>query len=136
MRITPYIQFRDGRCREALAFYAQVLGGRVVASTPFSDAPGGAPVSADWTDKVMHAQFEAEGITLFACDAPPQFQHVPQGIALALTVETAEAADRIFAALCDGAEVTMPIAETFWALRFGMLDDRFGVSWMVSCDRS
>src|SRR5690606_27332662 len=97
---------------------------------------GGAPVEPDWNDKVMHALFEAPGITLFACDSPPQYQEKPAAIALTLSVDTAEDAERIFAGLSEGGTVTMPMEETFWAARFGMLTDRYGMPWMVSCDKA
>lgn len=137
MKITPYLQFSSGQCREALAFYSDVLGGKVTGLMEFGEAPGpdGAPVDDDWKDKVMHAAFEADGLSLFACDAPPEYQQTPGGIVLTLTVDTPADAERIFARLSEGGHVTMPMEETFWAERFGMLADRFGMPWMVDCDK-
>lgn len=134
MKLTPYLQFREGKCREALDFYGRILGGDVAFTTTFGDAHG-SPVGEDWLDKVMHAEFRADGFVLFACDAPPQFQRPAGGVALTLTVETAQEAERIFAALGESGDITMPMDETFWATRFGMLTDRYGMSWMVSCDK-
>lgn len=137
MRLTPYLQFRDGRCREALAFYGEVLGGTLTNAMSFGDMPGpdGVPVSDDWKDKVMHAEFAADGFSLFACDSPPQYQQAPGGILLTLNVDTPAEAERIFGRLSEGGSVAMPMEETFWAQRFGMLNDRFGMPWMVSCDK-
>lgn len=135
MQLTPYLQFENGVCREALAFYAKVLGGKVAGTMTFGEAPDGAPVGPDWQDKIMHAHFEADGLTIFACDAPPEYQQRPAGIALTLTVDTPEDAERIFAALGEGGSITMAMDETFWAKRFGMLTDRYGMPWMVSCDK-
>ena len=136
MKLNPYIMFTDGNCRNALSFYETALGGRTVSSMTFAEAPGDAPVGAEWGDMVMHAQFEAAGISLFACDSPPEYQETAAGISLTLTVDTPQEAERMFAALSDGANVTMPIDETIWASRFGMLTDRYGISWMVSCDKA
>lgn len=135
MKLTPYLQFSDGNCRAALDFYADALGGRVSGSMTFGETPGGAPVGPDWHDKVMHAQFEADGLTLYACDAPPEYQRQPAGLALTLNVDTPEDAERVFAALGEGGSITMAMDETFWAERFGMLTDRFGMPWIISCDK-
>jgi PhnB protein len=136
MKVTPYLQFTDGNCRQALAFYEKVLGGTVTGSMNFGEAPDGSPAGPEWNDKVMHAHFEAGGVELFACDSPPQWQQKPAGVALTLTADTDADAERIFAALAEGGTVTMEMEETFWASRFGMLTDRFGMNWMVSCDKA
>ena len=135
MQLTPYLQFENGMCRAALAHYGKVLGGKVTGQMTFGEAPEGAPVGPDWNDKVMHALFEAEGLTLFACDSPPEYQKAPAGIALTLSVDTPQEAERIFAALGEGGSITMEMSETFWAQRFGMLTDRYGMPWMVSCNK-
>jgi PhnB protein len=134
MQVLPYLYF-DGRCDEALAFYQKHLGATVESLMRFKDAPpspaGGCTGPMPPADKVMHASFKIGGSTLMASDGnslgKPQFQ----GISLSLVVRTAEEAERVWAALAEGGQVQMPLGETFFSPRFGMVADRFGVSWMV-----
>jgi PhnB protein len=133
MQVQPYLFF-DGRCEEALAFYRSALGAEVTALHRFQDspephAPGMIPPGAD--HKVMHASFRVGGTTVLAsdgrCTGHPSFE----GFALSLTVPNDAEAERLFAALSQGGHVQMPLAKTFFSSRFGMVADRFGVSWMV-----
>jgi PhnB protein len=103
-------------------------------------AYGGSPmaehVPAEWRDKVMHASVSIGGqMVLMGSDAPPDRYKAPQGITVSLGIAEPAEADRVFAALAEGGTVTMPIQETFWALRFGMLTDQFGIPWMVNCGK-
>ncbi len=135
MALQPYLFF-DGRCEEAIDFYRRALGAEVEMLMRFKESPeppqpGMVPPGFD--DKVMHASFRVAGSTVMASDGggcpggPAGFQ----GFALSLTVATETAADQVFAALADGGEVRMPLGKTFFAPRFGMVTDRFGVTWMV-----
>ena len=92
-------------------------------------------VPADWGSKVMHASLFVGDNVLMASDAPPDQFKSMQGFSVSFQVDDPAEADRVFNALAEGATVTMPIAETFWASRFGMLTDRFGTPWMVNCDK-
>jgi PhnB protein len=94
-----------------------------------------AQMPPEMRDKVMHVSLEAKGATLMGSDAPPDRFKPAQGFAVSVNVDTADEAERIFAALSEGATVGMPIQETFWATRFGMLVDRFGTPWMVNCEK-
>jgi PhnB protein len=130
--IQPYLFF-GGRCDEALEFYRAAVGAEVEMLSRFKDAPepqAGVPDS--FGDKVMHASFRIGDSILMAsdgrCEGEPKFE----GFSLSLTVPTEAEAERVFAALSQGGSVTMPLMTTFWAPKFGMLDDRFGVSWMIS----
>lgn len=130
--IQPYLFF-GGRCDEALEFYRAAVGAEVEMLSRFKDAPepqAGVPDS--FGDKVMHASFRIGDSILMAsdgrCEGEPKFD----GFSLSLTVPTEAEAERVFAALSQGGSVTMPLMTTFWAPKFGMLDDRFGVSWMIS----
>ena len=133
MEIQPYLFF-DGRCEEAIEFYRKAVGAEVIALLRFSDcpetpAPGMVPPGSE--NKVMHAAFRVDNATVLASDGSCQGKPSFQGFALSLTVPDEAAADRMFAALGDGGQVRMPLSKTFFSPRFGMLADRFGVSWMV-----
>jgi PhnB protein len=128
-QVSPYLFF-EGRCDEALAFYQQTLGAQVQMVMRFKDSPDPSCPEA-MGDKVMHASFVVGSTLLMASDGRCSGQASIQGISLSLTVPTAVDAERVFAALSDGGTVQMPMAETFFSPRFGMVADRFGVSWMV-----
>lgn len=133
MKVQPYLFF-DGRCDEAIAFYKKVLGAEVLILMRFKDNPDSPrpemlpPNSAD---KVMHASLRLGETEVMASDGNCMGKPAFQGVSLSLTVDSDADADRLFAALADGGQVQMPIGKTFFASRFGMVADRFGVSWMV-----
>src|SRR5438128_5695654 len=133
MQVQPYLNF-DGRCEEAIEFYRKALGAEVTMLMRFKDSPeppqpGMCPPGSG--DKVMHASFRIGDTTVMAsdgrCEGRPSFQ----GFSLSLTVPDEAEADRLFAALANGGQVRMPLAKTFFSPRFGMVADRFGVSWMI-----
>ena len=133
MVVQPYLFF-DGRCEEALDFYASALGAEVTRVMRYQDAPDPPPpgmIPPGSEGKIMHASFRLGETTVMAsdgrCGGQPEFK----GFSLSLTVASEEEADRVFAALAEGGHVHMPLGTTFFAPRFGMVADRFGVSWMV-----
>lgn len=130
MFIQPYLMF-DGRCDEAIAFYKKTLGAETTMLMRFGDSPDQGLPPGIAKDKVMHAAIRIGDTVLLASDGnslgKPQFQ----GVSLSFTVDSAAQADKVFAALADGGKVTMPIATTFFAKRFGQVTDRFGLSWMI-----
>lgn len=130
--ITPYLNF-NGNASEALALYAAAFGGQVVFSQSFGDGP--MEVAEDWKDKVMHATFQAGTLSLMVSDVMPG-QEVSGGTntSLSLNFTDVTSINRVFAALSEGATITMPLEDTFWGARFGMLTDRFGISWMFNHD--
>ena len=133
MQVQPYLFF-DGRCEEAIEFYRAKLGAEVVMLMRFKDAPephqpGMIPPGGE--NKVMHANFRVGDTAVLASDGRCQGKPSFQGFALSLTVSTDADAERLFVALGDGGQVQMPLAKTFFSSRFGMVADRFGVSWMV-----
>ncbi len=91
-------------------------------------------VPADWKTKIMHARMLLGDTMLMASDAPPVHYAPLQGFSVSLLCQSAEEAERVFAALSENGTVQMPLAETFWAVRFGMTVDQFGTPWMVSCE--
>jgi PhnB protein len=127
LRVAPYLQFQ-GRCEEALAFYRRAAGAEVEMMVRFGDMPGGPPEAAD---KVMHAVARIGETVIMASDGERSGRPVFEGFSLSLTVADDAEAERLFAALGDGGQVRMPMSSTPFASRFGILVDRFGVSWMV-----
>lgn len=130
--VQPYLFF-GGRCEEAMDFYRKALGAEVVMMMRFKEAPEPQPGMPEcFEDKIMHASLRIGDTLLLAsdgrCEGPATFD----GFSLSITVADEAEADRVFAALSEGGLVTMPMEKTFWAPRFGMLQDRFGVGWMVS----
>lgn len=135
MKINPYLNF-DGKCAEAFDFYAKLLGGKNLHVMTFGEMPPGmGPMSDDEKRMVAHARFTVGDTMIMGSDAPGGRYKTPQGYSVNIGVETPEEADRIFAALAEGVTPDMPIAETFWAKRFGMVTDRFGTRWMVNCEK-
>ena len=132
MQLTPYLNY-NGNCAAAFKFYEKALGAKIDMLQTHGETPMKDQVPADWHKRVMHAQLSVGGAVLFASDAPPDGYEKPQGITVALQVDDPVEAERRFNALSDGGNVTMPIQQTFWAQRFGMVTDKFGIPWMVNC---
>jgi PhnB protein len=133
MQVQPYLFF-GGRCQEAVEFYRNVLGAEVEMLMRFKDAPDQPPpgmIPEGWGDKVMHACLKIGDTLLMASDGCNTNEAGFKGFSLSLTASNEAEADRKFAALADGGQVTMPLGKTFFSPRFGVLTDRFGVSWMV-----
>lgn len=128
MHIQPYVFF-DGRCDEAIEFYRAALGAEVKMLMRFGESPE--PCAPGTEDKVMHANLRIGRATLLVSDGHCQNRPSFAGFALSLSVADEATAERFFSALGVGGEVRMPLAQTFFSLRFGMVADRFGVLWMV-----
>jgi PhnB protein len=135
MRVQPYLFF-DGRCEEALNFYEKALGAKVTALMRFKDNPDPqmcGPAGSE--NKVMHANFQVGETQLMASDGQCEGKPTFEGISLTLGVSSPAEAERLFAGLSDGGQVQMPMMETFFAHRWGMVADKFGVSWMVIAEK-
>lgn len=133
MQVETYLFF-NGRCEEAFAFYKRAVGAEVTALMRFKESPepqppGMLPPGSD--DKVMHAVLRIGDTTVMASDGQCGGKTSFQGFALTLIAANEAEGDKLFAALSDGGQVQMPMSKTFFASRFGMVADRFGVSWMV-----
>jgi PhnB protein len=120
-----------GQCREAFAFYEKTFNCKIQMCMKFSDAPGDAPVPADFMDKVMHMAMPLGGVMLMGCDAPPDKSSPMGGFQVSMSVTDEAEAKRIYAELSEGGSVQMPLMPTFWSPLFGMCTDKFGVAWMV-----
>jgi PhnB protein len=136
MKIQPYLFF-NGRCDEAIDFYGRALGAQVTNLMRFKEhkesiESGSVPV--DFADKIMHAHLKAGDLEFMVSDGMSKEKQSFQGVSLTISVGTDTEAERIFKALGDGGQVQMPMEKTFFASRFGMLADKFGVSWMVISD--
>ena len=138
MQVQPYLFF-EGRCEEALKFYESAIGARITALMRFKDAPpepqqasqeGCGPGAAD-PEKIMHANLQIGDSQIMASDGMSSGTAAFKGISLSINASSDAEADRIFAALSQGGQVQMPMGATFFASRFGVLADKFGVSWMI-----
>lgn len=130
MQLVAYLNF-EGQAREAMDFYAKALGGEVTQRFSYGESPMAEQCGPASADHIMHSQVEAGGAILMGADGPPP--HAAGSTCVNIMVDTPEEAERVFAALSEGGTVQMPIAETFWAHRFGGLQDRYGKGWIVNC---
>lgn len=134
MQLSPYLSF-NGNCEAAFKFYEQCLGGKLEFTYPYKGSPMEAEVPAEWHDKLMHAELRVGDRVLMGADAMPEQYQTPQGSSVMLAINDVEEAERTFHALAENGTVQMPIQETFWAARFGMLIDQYGIPWMINCDK-
>ncbi len=130
MQLAPYLFF-DGTCEEALAFYADVLGGKVSEINRYADSPLSESLPPEHRDRIMHATFTAPGMTLMASDGR-EAEGEMRRVSLSLAMHDRDEGARIFRALSAGGTVTMPYAKQFWGASFGSLVDRFGIRWMIN----
>ena len=129
MTLRTYLNY-GGNCAQAFRFYEQHLGGKITSLMTQDQMPGG-NVAPEMKDSVMHARLEIGDTTILGSDVPPDRFQPMRSVYLSLSLKSSEEAERMFALLAEGGETFMPMAETFFAYRFGMLRDRFGTSWMI-----
>ena len=131
--IKPYLNF-NGNCEAAITYYKDALGGEILFMQRYGDAPMEGCEGME--NLVMHTTLKIGDSIIMASDCPPsQAATTGSNISLAIGTDKVDRAEEMFANLSDGANITMPIGETFWAERFGMLTDKFGINWMVNCDK-
>lgn len=131
MQFIPYLDF-DGQAREAFDFYAKAFNGKITMRMTYGESPMAAQMPPETHGRVMHSQLETpNGGIVMGADGPPHTARTTGCVNV--SVDDPLEAERVFKALSEGGEVSMPIGETFWAHRFGMLTDRFGKAWMVNC---
>src|SRR5688572_13107821 len=130
MKLSTHLNF-GGNCEEAFQFYAKLLGGQMTTMMRVADLPAGAPAPPSSPNAVIHAVLSVADVELIGNDVPPDHFKPIRSSYLYLAVDSTEAADRIYAVLAEGGEVSMPIAETFFATRFAQLRDRFGTLWTI-----
>jgi PhnB protein len=133
MELQAYLSFK-GDCEAAFAFYEKCLGAERGPMFRYAGSPMADQAPADWGDKIMHASVKIGGQTLQGADVAPESYEEPRGFSLTLQLKRTDDAERIFDALSEGGRIVMPLERTFWAARFGVLVDRFGIQWLINCD--
>lgn len=133
MQMNAYLSFKGG-CEEAFRFYERCLGAQVGPIFRYGGSPAAEQAPAGWEEKVMHGSVTVGGQTLMGSDVTPDRYEAPKGFSLSLHPTSTVDAERIFRELAGGGSVLMPLEKTFWAERFGMLVDRFGIPWMINCE--
>jgi PhnB protein len=133
--MNPYLSF-NGQCEAAFTFYARCLGGQLGEIFRYAGTPLADQVPADWQDKVMHATLTVGEHALMGGDVAPDRYEEPKGFSLSLHLKSTPEAERIFRELGKDGTVAVPLEKTFWAARFGMVVDRFGIPWMINCEGS
>jgi PhnB protein len=130
MQVQPYLNF-DGRCEEAIDFYKSAVGAEVTMLMRYKECPEPAMAPPEAGNKILHSALRIGESTIFASDGHIKGQPAFKGIALSLTAKSDAEGERLFAALAEGGKVELAMTKTFFASRFGMLADRFGVGWMI-----
>jgi PhnB protein len=130
MKLTTFLNY-GGNCAEALRFYEEHLGGKINFMMTYEQMPEPKSIPPGCENKVLHASIVIGGVTIMVCDAPPDRFQPMRSAYLALSVDSNEEAERIYALLSHGGEIFMKMEETFFAFRFAMLRDKFGTSWMI-----
>lgn len=132
MQVNPYLVF-NGQCEEAFTFYHQILGGELGEMMRFAGSPAESEVPPELGRKIMHTQLTWGDWGIMGSDCMPGQYATPQGFSVSLQVPDSAEAERIFNALAEGGTIQMPLEKTFWAQRFGMTVDKFGIPWMINC---
>jgi PhnB protein len=132
LQLGPYLFF-NGNCEAAFTFYASCLGGKITAMQTNADAPSAAEMTPEWRTKIRHACLLVGTREFMGADRRPDVYEAPKGFSVLLGFVNPAEAERVFRALAVGGTVTAPFGETFWARRFGMLTDQFGIPWMINC---
>ena len=134
MSLNPYLYF-DGQCEEAFLFYEKCLGGKITFMMTYEGSPMAGQAPPGYAKKILHAGLASGDGVLEGCDAPPGEYKKPQSFCVMLRPKDAAESERIFSALAEEGTVQIPFGETFWALRFGMVVDRFGMPWLINCEK-
>jgi PhnB protein len=135
MQMSTYLSFK-GECEAAFKFYEECLGGQPGAIFRYAGTPFADQVPANWSDKIMHGSMTIGDQLLMGADVAPDQYEEPKGFSLSLQIKSTAEAEHIFHEMATYGRVVMPLEKTFWAARFGMLVDRFGIPWMINCEGS
>jgi PhnB protein len=130
MKINLHINF-SGQCQEAFEFYQSILGGEIKLLT-YGDSPAKKEIATDWHEKIVHGSFELQGLEIAGADVRPEHYQSPQGFHLLLQLESESEAKRIFNAFSEGGAIVMPLQNTFWSSCYGIVRDKFGISWEIN----
>lgn len=132
-KLNPYLMF-NGQCKSALKFYEQCLGAKIETMMTYGESPMAEETPPESRNNIMHAHFTVNNQDLMASDCPPEQYEQPKGFSVLLGTDNPTEAERLFHALAENGTVQMPLQETFWAARFGMVVDQFGIPWMINCE--
>jgi PhnB protein len=135
MEMTPYLSFK-GDCEAAFKFYEQCLGAEPGAIFRYEGSPAANEVPPEWSAKVMHGSIKVGSQLLMGADVAADQYEQPKGFSLSLQIKSVADAERIFRDLSAEGKVVMPLEKTFWAARFGVVVDRFGIQWLINCEES
>jgi len=133
MTINPYLSFR-GDCEAAFTFYERCFGGQLGGIFRYAGSPMADQVPAGWQDKVMHGSVTVGQQVLMGADVAADGYEPPKGFSLSIQIKSTSEAERIFGELARDGSVMLPLEQTFWAARFGMVVDRFGIPWSINCE--
>ncbi|WP_193200744.1 VOC family protein [Nostoc sp. MG11] len=132
MKLTPYLMF-NGQCETAFKFYEKCLGGKITTMMTYGESPMAEQTSAEQRTKIMHTHLMVGDQELMGSDSPSEQYEEPKGFSVSISLNNQVEAERIFQVLAESGTVRLPLEKTFWANRFGMLVDQFGISWMINC---
>jgi PhnB protein len=135
MKLTLHLAF-GGQCEAAFKFYERCLGGKILTMLSYGDSPMAEQVPAEWRGKIVHATLTAGDSTLMGADVLPEQYERPKGFHALLGIDDPAEAERVYQALVENGNAQMPLQQTFWAVRFGVLVDQFGVSWEINCEQA
>lgn len=135
MQMSTYLSF-SGDCEAAFRFYEECLGGKLGQIFRYAGTPFAEQVPADWQNKVMHGSLAIGDAVLMGGDVAPDRYEKPKGFSLSLQMTSTTQAERMFQLLAKDGTVVVPLEKTFWAARFGMVVDRFGIPWLINCEGS
>ncbi len=134
MQVTPHLIFA-GQCEAAFNFYKTCLGGKIVTMVTYGDSPMADQTSPEWRSKILHATMTVGASVLVGADVLAEQYQPPQGFFVLLTTDEPAEAERVLHALAEKGSVLMAAQKTFWSPYFGVLVDRFGIPWEISCDQ-
>jgi PhnB protein len=134
MRLNPYLSF-NGQCEAAFRLYEQCLRGKILMMMTYEGSPMAAQAPPDWGKKIVHATLAVDNWILQGADAAPEHYEKPRGISVNLNINDAAEGERIFKVLAENGAVQVPMQQTFWAERFGVVVDQFGTPWIINCEK-
>lgn len=137
MQLNSYLMF-NGQCETAFKFYEQCLGGKITTMMTHGESPSSMAdqMPPEWHNKILHVSLMIGNQELMGSDCPPGYYEEPKGFSVSISLSDPAEAERIFDTLAKNGAVRMPFQQTFWAYRFGMLVDQFGIPWMINCDQA
>jgi PhnB protein len=137
MKLHPHLSLAfDGGCEAAFTKYAQCMNGTITFMLTWANSPKAAEVPPAWGGKIYHASLAVGDTVITGGDVAPGTYETPRGFSVILQMDDAAGAERIFAALAEDGTINMPLQETFWASRFGVVVDRFGIPWSINCEQA